>query len=231
MPSSSRNKKRVTGTSNVKAPFDSVPPKAVISRLSLYLRELQRLLAEGQATVSSSTLGKRLGSSDAQVRKDFAYFGQFGYPGKGYKCQELADRIKKILGTDRVWPVALVGCGNLGQALMGYGGFFRQGFNLTAAFDTSPTIIGNRIGNVVVADFKQFRQVVLQKDIHLGILAVPGSVAQEIAKAMAKAGITGILNFAPVALDLPKSVAVSSVDLAVELEQLSFAVVSALEKQ
>lgn len=231
MPGSNRNIKKVVGQRDVKSPIDSVPPKAVISRLSLYLRELQRLFAEGHATVNSSSLGKRLGTSDAQVRKDFAYFGQFGYPGKGYKCQELADRIKKILGTDRIWPVALVGCGNLGQALMGYGGFFRQGFNLTAAFDTSPTIIGNRIGSVVVADFKQFRQVVRIKDIRLGILAVPGTVAQEIGKAMAKAGITGILNFAPVSLDLPKSVAVSSVDLAVELEQLSFAVVSALEKQ
>jgi redox-sensing transcriptional repressor len=229
MPSSNRKKNKVAGVDRSKVPFDSTPPKAVISRLSLYLRELQRLLAEGQITVSSSTLGKRLGSSDTQVRKDFACFGQFGYPGKGYDCLELVHRIKKILGTDRVWPVALIGCGNLGQALMGYGGFLKQGFELIAAFDTSRTIIGKRVGNVVVLDFAKFPRVVRQKKIHLGILAVTASAAQEIAQAMAEAGITGILNFAPVALDLPNSVAVSSVDLAVELEQLSFAVVSALE--
>ncbi|MCL4171195.1 UNVERIFIED_CONTAM: hypothetical protein GTU68_025106, partial [Idotea baltica] len=115
-------------------------PSAVVGRLSLYLRELQQLINSGKQTVSSKVLGSRLGVTDAQVRKDFTYFGQFGYPGVGYRCDELIDEIKRILGTDQTWPVALVGCGNLGQALLGYRGFEKQGFEVVAAFDVSPEI-------------------------------------------------------------------------------------------
>src|SRR5215510_3274904 len=114
---------------------DSAVPKAVVSRLSLYLRELQHLVRDGHETTSSTQLGKLLGFTDAQVRKDLAYFGQFGYPGIGYRCSELVDAIKKILGTNQPWPLAIVGLGNLGRALMGYRGFAQQGFQIAAAFD------------------------------------------------------------------------------------------------
>src|SRR5262245_25008594 len=117
---------------------DSPVPKAVVSRLSLYLRELQHLVRDGNETTSSTQLGKLLGFTDAQVRKDLAYFGQFGYPGIGYRCSELIDAIKKILGTNQPWPLAIVGLGNLGRALMGYRGFSQQGFRITAAFDVDP---------------------------------------------------------------------------------------------
>src|ERR1043166_5776875 len=110
-------------------------PKAVVSRLSLYLRELQHLVRDGHETTSSTQLGRLLGFTDAQVRKDLAYFGQFGYPGIGYRCSELIDAVKRILGTNQPWPLAIVGMGNLGRALMGYRGFQQQGFEIVAAFD------------------------------------------------------------------------------------------------
>ena len=125
---------------------DSNVSKAVVSRLSLYLRELQHLLGDGKKTISSTKLGRLLGLTAAQVRKDFANFGQFGYPGIGYRCEELIDEIRGILGTDRLWPVAMVGCGNLGQALLGYRGFQKEGFSVQAAFDVDPHLVGSEFG-------------------------------------------------------------------------------------
>src|SRR5471032_122099 len=116
-------------------PLSKDVPKAVVTRLSLYLRELQHLVRTGKATVSSHQLGQLLGFSDAQVRKDLTYFGHFGHPGVGYRCEELASAIRRILGTDRVWTVGLVGVGNLGRALLGYRGFAAKGFRIVAAFD------------------------------------------------------------------------------------------------
>ena len=135
-------------------PTDPAPdgpvPKAVVSRLSLYLRELQHLLRDGHETTSSNQLGGVLGFSDAQVRKDLAYFGHFGYPGIGYRCDELIAAIRRILGTDRGWPVAMVGTGNLGRALLGYKGFGNQNFRIVAAFDTDPEKVGSAIDGVSV---------------------------------------------------------------------------------
>ena len=200
-------------------------PKAVVSRLSLYLRELQHWLREGKETVSSTQLGKLLGFTDAQVRKDLAYFGQFGYPGIGYKCQELIDAIKRILGTDRSWPVALVGCGNLGQALLGYRGFQLQGFDIVAAFDAAAHKVGQDLGTIQIRPMSTFPEVAQEFGIRMVILAVPAAVAQEVADTLVEAGVTGILNFAPVTLTLPRTVHVIGVDLAIEFEQLAFAVV------
>jgi redox-sensing transcriptional repressor len=200
-------------------------PKAVVSRLSLYLRELQQLLRIGKATISSSKLGQRLGVTAAQVRKDFAYFGQFGYPGIGYKCEELVVEIRRILGTDRTWPVALIGCGNLGQALLGYRGFGKQGFRVTLAFDIDPNIVGQTYEGLTVIHLENMLRLVKQQDIRLAILAVPAKAANQAVDSLVEAGITGILNFAPVTLKLPKSVSVVGVDLAMELEQLAFAVI------
>jgi redox-sensing transcriptional repressor len=203
---------------------DPSVPKAVVSRLSLYLRELQQLLRVGRKTISSSKLGSRLGVTDAQVRKDFAYFGQFGYPGIGYRCEELVGEIRQILGTDQTWPAALIGCGNLGQALLGYRGFGRQGFQVKLAFDISPKIVGQSFEGLVVDHLDRMPELVREKEIRLAILAVPAKAANEAVECLIQAGITGILNFAPVTLTLPKSVSVVGVDLAMELEQLAFAV-------
>ncbi len=201
-------------------------PKAVVSRLSLYLRELQHLIREGNETISSSGLGIRLGFSDAQVRKDLAYFGQFGHPGVGYRCQELVQAIKRILGTDQEWVVALIGIGNLGRALLGYHGFASQGFRLAAAFDSDPTKVGQQFEGLLVESMDLLEQRIKEHGVTLGLIATPANYAQETADRLVSAGVTGILNFAPITLNLPDSVGLVAVDLATELEQLSFAVAS-----
>lgn len=205
-------------------------PKAVVSRLSLYLRELQRLQQDSVDTVSSTQLGKLLGFTDAQVRKDLAHFGQFGSPGVGYRCSLLCDQIRRILGTDRAWPVALVGIGNLGRALLRYKGFDQQGFRIVAAFETDPQKIGRQIEGIPVYDLNQARSLVSDLGIRLAIVAVPATSAQAVANELAAAGVEGILNFAPVTISLPPQISLIGVDLAIELEQLSFAVVNRGQK-
>jgi len=205
---------------------ESGVPKAVVNRLSLYLRELQHLLRDGHQTTSSSHLGSLLGFTDAQVRKDLAYFGHFGYPGIGYRCEELIPEIKRILGTDRAWPVAMVGVGNLGRALLGYRGFGQQNFRIAAAFDVDPEKIGAVIEGVRVHHLDRLAEVVRDQHIQLGMIVVPANSAQSVADKLVTAGIEGIVNFAPVTIVLPPMVSVVGVDLAMELEQLSFAVVN-----
>jgi redox-sensing transcriptional repressor len=197
-------------------------PKAVVSRLSLYLRELQHLVRDGHETTSSTQLGALLGFTDAQVRKDLAYFGQFGYPGIGYRCVELIDAIKRILGTDRCWPVALIGLGNLGRALVGYKGFQNQGFRIAAAFDVDPAKVGTTIDGVPVYHLDQLAEIVGAKNIKLAIVAVPAPAATDAVERLVAAGIDGILNFAPVTISAPPKVSLVGVDLAIELEQLTF---------
>ena len=204
-------------------------PKAVVSRLSLYLRELQHLVRDGHETTSSTQLGRLLGFTDAQVRKDLAYFGQFGYPGIGYRCSELIAAIKKILGTNQPWPLAIVGLGNLGRALMGYRGFQQQGFQIVGGVrrrsgqgrqisrrrsDSPPR---RRLARSRLSTTSAWRSS-----------PCPSASAQKVADALVAAGIEGILNFAPVTLALPKQVQTVGVDLAIELEQLSFSVVNHL---
>jgi redox-sensing transcriptional repressor len=203
---------------------DEPVPKAVVSRLSLYLRELQQLLRGGHETTSSSQLGSLLGFTDAQVRKDLAYFGHFGYPGIGYRCEELIGAIRRILGTDRGWPVAMVGTGNLGRALLGYRGFGHQNFKIVAAFDIDAHKIGARIEGVPIHHLDELQSVVSERSIKLGMVVVPAPAAQSVADKLIEAGIEGIVNFAPVTLVLPPDISLVGVDLAMELEQLSFAV-------
>jgi redox-sensing transcriptional repressor len=206
-------------------------PKAVVSRLSLYLRELQHLIRDGHETTSSTQLGRVLGFTDAQVRKDLAYFGQFGYPGIGYRCTELIDAIKGILGTKQPWPLAIVGLGNLGRALMGYRGFSQQGFEIVAAFDTDPAKIGKSVEGIEIIDLDRVQQIAKERRIRMAVIAVPAIAAQKVADALVAAGIEGILNFAPVTLNLPKQVQTIGVDLAIELEQLAFAVANQLPRE
>lgn len=210
---------------NAKLAPEGGAPKAVTSRLSLYLRELQHLVRDGQETTSSSGLGQRLGFSDAQVRKDLAWFGQFGHPGVGYRCAELIPVIRGILGTDRGWNVAMVGAGNLGRALLGYKGFSRQGFRIVAVFDVDPAAIGGSIEGVRVHSLDDLEKVIEEQQIKIAMIVVPAVAAQQVADRLAAAGIEGILNFAPVTINLPPGVSSVGVDLAVELEQLTFSVV------
>lgn len=202
-------------------------PEPAIRRLSLYLRQLEAFQASGLLTVSSKQLADPLGFTDAQIRKDLGYFGQFGKPGKGYSVISMIATIRKILGTDRIWSVLLVGAGNLGTALAGYRGFARKGFRIVAAFDNDPEKIGRPLGghpSLTVQPLEQLAEVVRQGDARLAILAVPAGAAQQVAEQIAHAGVQGILNFAPITLATPRNVSVNDVDLAVELEQLAFRV-------
>jgi redox-sensing transcriptional repressor len=192
----------------------------------MYLRESQHLVSDGQETTSSSELGSRLGFTDAQVRKDLAHFGQFGHPGVGYRSGELIKAIRKILGTDRQWQVALVGVGNLGRALLGYRGFSRQGFRIVAAFDTDPAKIGTQLEGIRIFDVAQLNEVVAKEGVQLGLVAVQAGSAQRVADQLVAAGVDGIVNFAPVTLSVPAGICKVGVDLAWELEQVTFAVVN-----
>jgi len=197
-------------------------PKAVIKRLSLYSRVLQNFEIKNVQKVNSKELGELLGVNSAQVRKDLAYFGQFGVPGFGYYVSELRSEIKKILRTDRPIRIGLIGVGNLGTALLSYTGFKKQGFNIIAAFDNDKGKIGGRQNNVIVEDIENFEKTIKEKGIEIIILTVPVEKAQEITDKVLSAGITTILNFVPIRLIVPDYITVHYVDLSIEIESLSF---------
>ena len=201
--------------------FEDIPTPAVY-RLSFYLRQLEAFLAADKHTISSKQLGDALGYTDAQVRKDLAYFGQFGHPGIGYRVEELIAQLRKILGTDKVWNVLLIGAGNLGRALIAYRGFLRKGFRLAAIFDADERKVGQGFGDLTVSSMEKLSQIAAAMNIKLAIMSVPGEAAQPVADKLVAAGIRGILNFAPVSITVPHDVSVQGVDLAVQLEQLSF---------
>jgi redox-sensing transcriptional repressor len=198
--------------------------RASVGRLSLYLRRLESLLREGAKTVSSGHLGEALGISDAQVRKDLASLGSLGQPGIGYPTQELIAAIRRALGIDREWSVALVGVGNLARALLRYRGFTQRGFRIVALFDTDPAKIGQSVEGLPVHALEAMPAVIAATGAELGVLAVPAEAAQPVADALLAAGVRGLLNFAPVVLRLPDGVSLVSVDLTVQLEQLAFLV-------
>jgi redox-sensing transcriptional repressor len=202
---------------------DPVPDPAV-KRLSLYLRQLESFRKKNRLTVSSKQLGESLGLTDAQVRKDLAYFGQFGHPGIGYRVDELIAQVRHILGTDKVWPVVLIGAGNLGRALSAYKGFDAKGFRLVAVFDNDATKVGRKLGPFLIKSLSDLEATVQKEGVRLAIMAVPADSAQDVADQLVNAGIRGLLNFAPVSLSVPEKMALNSVDLAVQLEQLSFQV-------
>ncbi len=207
-------------------PGEGPVPKAVVNRLSLYLREIDHLVRDGHNTTNSNQLGKLLGFTDAQVRKDLAYFGHFGYPGVGYRCDELGGAIRKILGTDQQWNVVMVGVGNLGRALLGYKGFQQRGFRMLAAFDTDLSKTGTQVEGVTVYPLDNLSEFAKGHTIRLGMIAVPAPAAQSVADRLVAAGVEGILNFAPITISLPDRVVHTGVDLAIELEQLSFSVLN-----
>ena len=199
-------------------------PNPAVRRLSLYLRQLEDFKRKDRRTISSKQLGESLGLTDAQVRKDLAYFGQFGHPGIGYRVEDLIAQVRRILGTDRIWNVLLVGAGNLGRALLAYRGFEKKGFKLVAVFDADHTKIGKKLPPLLVQPMSELAATIQKQAIRLGIIAVPADNAQEVADELVSAGIRGILNFAPVQINVPPHVGMAAVDLAVQLEQLSFLV-------
>ena len=197
-------------------------PKKAIYRLSIYQRCLSKLQENGKETVSSSALAGAAGVKPAQLRKDLTYFGQFGTRGLGYSVAEFRDAIRDVLGREQLQPVVMVGAGKLGVALLRYRGVAKEGFEVVAAFDAEPETVISRGVSVPVYGQHEMAGFVREKDVKLAILCVPGGVAQEVANELVDAGVQGILNFSPTLLEVPEAVTVNNVDLALELENLSY---------
>jgi redox-sensing transcriptional repressor len=202
-------------------------PKATVTRLAFYLRELQQMQRSGLANIQSRAIADRLGLNDSQVRRDISCLGTVGQRGVGYQVEDLIQSIQSILGTDRIWKVILVGVGNLGRALSGYRGFQEQGFDLLGAFDTDAEKIGKPIGQLKIQSLDQLGTFAKLHAIDLAILAVPADAAQSVVFAIEAAGIPGILNFAPIAVQpsVHSKTIIQEVDLAIELQRLAFSVV------
>lgn len=196
--------------------------EAVIRRLPVYLRYLQKLLEMDVKTVSSHEVGESLDMNPAQIRKDLAYFGEFGRKGIGYDVEYLIEKIKQILKLDRPMNVALVGAGHLGIALSNYNRYTNEKLKIVAVFDNDPTKVGTEVGFMVVSPMSDLKNKVANLDISMGIIAVPANYAQQVADQMIEAGIKGILNFAPVSLKVPSYVPLRNADFTSELQSLAY---------
>lgn len=195
---------------------------STIRRLSLYLRFLEEFAVEEVETVSSGELASRAGTTSAQVRKDLSFFGSFGKRGTGYPVREMVPRLREILGLSRRYQVALVGAGRIGAALVGYRGFEARGFDIVRVFDSDPAKVGRRLGGLLVEDAAQLEVALTADPVDMGIIVTPAEAAQETADRLVAVGVTAILNVAPVQLAVPAGIEVRSVNLALELEALSF---------
>jgi redox-sensing transcriptional repressor len=193
-----------------------------VRRLSLYLRFLEEFAAQGMTTVSSTTLASRGGTTSAQVRKDLSFFGSFGRRGLGYPVPELVHRLREILGLGRTYRVVLIGAGKMGSALAQYRGFRQRGFEVVAIFDTDPAKIGKQWNGVMVRDVAALESELPKAKVDIAVLVTPVDVAQDVADRLVKLGVRAVLNFVPVQLTLPDHVLVRSVNLALELEALSY---------
>ncbi len=197
-------------------------PDATISRLPVYLRILGEQSALGVDSISSVGLAELAGVNAAKVRKDLSYLGSYGTRGVGYEVDYLVYQVRRELGLTHDWPVVIVGAGNLGQALAGYGGFGERGFPVAGIVDVDNSKVGSVLGGVRVRHIDELPQIVASKRVNIGVVATPGSAAQEAADLLVKAGVTSILNFAPIVLTVPRAIEVRKVDLAVELQILSY---------
>lgn len=199
---------------------------STVRRLSLYLRYLEEFQRRGLKTVSSQELARGTGTTPAQVRKDLSFFGSFGKRGLGYFVPELITKIRAILGLGREWRVLVLGAGRIGTALAGYSDFARQGFRVVALVDNDASKIGGTSGGVPVRDVADLERIVQQELIDIAIVATPAGAAQTLVDRAVAAGVRAFLNFAPVKLDVPVEIALRNVNMALELEGLSFAMTS-----
>lgn len=197
-------------------------PQIVIGRLPLYLRALDILASRSQTVTSSQELGNRLGITSTQIRKDLSYFGEFGKQGTGYNVKYLRDQLQSILQVDRPWDVVLVGAGDLGRALLHYRDFEERGFSIVAVFDKAKGKIGRKIAKIEVADVVKLAREVRERRVQVAILAVPADEAQEIADVLVKAGVSAILNYAPITLSLPEHVRVHTIDPIRGLQSMTY---------
>lgn len=199
---------------------------STVRRLSGYLRHLRQLSADGRPVVSSRELADETGTTAAQVRKDLSQFGSFGQRGRGYPVTALRDALVRILGLRRQWRVCVVGAGRLGSALLGYEDLARRGFEVVAAFDIDPEKVGRSVRGVPVLPLEELEREIDMRGVEIAILAVPDAPARQLAQRLASAGVTGILNFTSTKIDPGPGVAVRVMDIAVELEGLSYTILT-----
>jgi len=197
-------------------------PEATVQRLSIYSRFLHQLMGDREETVSSGQIAQGVGVSSAQVRKDLAYFGEFGTRGVGYKVDELYGYLMEILGLDHAWNVIIIGAGKLGSALALYRGFKDRSFIIKAILDLDKNKIGNQLGQLQVNDINRLSEMIQENNINIGVITVPADEAQKVTDELVAAGVKAILNFSPRVLQVPTDVVLRNVDLSVNLEVLSF---------
>src|SRR5258707_675351 len=197
-------------------------PEATVARLPVYLRALYALAERGVATVSSEELAAAAGVNSAKLRKDLSHLGSYGTRGVGYDVDYLVYQVSRELGLTQDWPVIIVGAGNLGHALANYGGFASRGFRVAALFDSDPLVVGTQIAGQVVTHSDEIESVIARHGVSIGVIATPAPAAQGVCERLVAAGITSILNFAPVVLNVPSGVDVRKVDLSIELQILAF---------
>jgi redox-sensing transcriptional repressor len=197
-------------------------PDIVIGRLPVYLRALTHLLEEGQEVTASKELAQRLGISSAQIRKDLSHFGEFGKQGMGYDIAHLRDELKRILKVQDIWNVALVGAGDLGHAIVHYGGFEGRGFRVACVFDNNPQKIGRNLGKLEILDTATLPQKVEELGIKIAIVAVPASAAQAVVDDLVAIGIKAILDYAPITVTVPPGVKVQYIDPVIHLQRMTF---------
>ena len=197
-------------------------PEVVVQRLPLYVRVLAQFDVTGAEMVSSEQLGTQLQMTPAQIRKDLSYFGRFGKQGRGYNVKRLSQELRSILGLNRQWNAGLVGVGRLGRAIIAYPGFKPEGFHVVAAFDEDPYVVGSSVGGIDVRPIEQIKETVAELGIHIGIVAVPAANAQSVFDALVESGIKAVLNYAPVAPQVPLDVKVRGVDPVLALQSMTY---------
>jgi redox-sensing transcriptional repressor len=197
-------------------------PDIVIQRLPIYLQALNQLLREGRGVVSSAELGHLVMVTAAQIRKDLSYFGGFGKQGTGYNVIYLIESIRAILNLNQIWPVVIVGVGNLGQALLRYQGFSRKGFEIVLACDINPSLIGTRINGLEISDINNLEENLRRLKLQIAVLTVPAACAQNVADKLVSYGIRAILNYAPVVIKAPEQVHIINIDPVVKLQNLTY---------
>ncbi|MBC7869840.1 MAG: redox-sensing transcriptional repressor Rex [Chitinophagaceae bacterium] len=202
-------------------PSDNIPD-IVIGRLPIYLRALNRLSQEGHEVTSSHELGRRLGISSAQIRKDLSHFGGFGKQGTGYQITYLEEKLRQVLKVTRDWEVALVGAGDLGTAVAHYRGFSNRGFHITCVFDSDLNKIGKPIGDFVIQPMDELIDTISQRGIQMAMITVPAEYAQNVADQLIKAGVRAILNYAPISINVPQNVHVQYIDPVVHMQRMTY---------
>lgn len=197
-------------------------PDIVIGRLPLYLRSLQRMAQQGRQVTSSQELGERLGISAAQIRKDLSQFGEFGKQGTGYNIKFLSEQLEKILHVDHDWDVAVVGAGDIGSAVVRYRGFANRGFSVKMIFDNDPEKVGSQVGSFTVQDTVGLVEAIRKAGIKISMIAVPAETAQKVADQLVEAGVTAILNYAPISINVPSHVHVQYIDPSTHLQRMTY---------